>query len=370
MVAENIFVQRPANQPVGDRATRRVPQRSSDVRVSLRRVLCAFLLGACGTEAAPWEPVITTPPERRTPLVDAGMGPGQETAPPMAGTSASGPVLWPEGGYAAPPPPPPITAGATAQGGAGIVVTETAGTPAPPPAPPPPSVFRVTELFLRDPHVFVTAIDVTDTPLLGMSINRTAIPSQLTMDRDGDGMFDQSTLLFLQPFDPRVPEGSLRVIDGRCPVGGGPCSGVPASLDASWQVANRLEGSCLSPVAGTTGDYRTPITEPAAPCFATTMGSDLTMNFGGTPLEITDVQVSATYQATPQQLIGGLFFGYVTDAVAMRAILPSDGGLPTAGTPLSNYIRAIDKDNDESPNGQPGFWIYFNFVAKPVAYTE
>ena len=306
------------------------------------------------------------------PLVDAGTDSGRSEM--MAGAGASATPVWPEGGYTAPPPPPPVS-----RAGVGAPPTEagTGGTPAAgagaPAAPPPPaaaSVFRITELFLRDPHIFVTAVDVTDTPVLGMSINRTAIPSQLTMDKDGDGQFDQSTLLLIKPFDPRVPQGTLRAVDGRCPVGGGPCTSVPEALDAMWDVDNHLQGSCLTPISGTTGDYRTPITLPQPPCFVTGSGVDLTMNFGGTPLDITAVQVSATYQATPQQLLNGLLFGYVTDAVAMRAILPSDVGPPAAGTPLANYIRATDKDSAESPNGQSGFWIYFNFVARPVGYLE
>jgi hypothetical protein len=93
------------------------------------------------------------------------------------------------------------------------------------------------------------------------------------------------------------------------------------------------------------------------------------MSLGGTMLAVTAVQISATYVANPKQLRSGLLYGFVTDAVAMKAILPPEVGPPAAGTPLANYIHAQDKDTSTSPNGQSGFWIYFNFVAQPVEYT-
>jgi hypothetical protein len=241
---------------------------------------------------------------------------------------------------------------------------------APTPMIEPPSVFRISELLLRDPHVFVAGADVTDMTLTGSSINRTVIPKQLTMDADGDGAFDLSTLLIVQPFDPRVPNGTLRILDAKCPIMGGACTRGDSSIDASWVVENTQQGTCLAPVAGTTGDYRTPITMPRPPCFITTSGQNLTLSLGGTDLAVTQVEVSATYQAEPKQLLNGLLAGFVTDAAAMRAILPPELGTLTAGRPFSDFVRSADKDNDESPTGAPGFFIYFNFVATPVELAE
>jgi hypothetical protein len=234
----------------------------------------------------------------------------------------------------------------------------------------PPSVFRITELLLRDPHLFVAGTDVTDTTVAGMSINRTVIPNQLTMDTDKDGAFDVSTLLVLQPFDPRVPMATLRVVDGKCPMTGGACTRVAGSADANWALQNTQQGTCLTPVSGTTGSYRTPITLPRPPCFVTTSGQDLTLNLGGTEMAVTQVKLSATYQASPKQLLNGLLAGFVTDAAAMRAVLPRDAGVTLGGMPLANFVRSVDKDTAASPSGQSGFFIYFNFVATPVQLAE
>ena len=54
----------------------------------------------------------------------------------------------------------------------------------------PVTAMRMSDLALRDPHVYVNAIfscaDVTDTPLLGVSLNGT-IRARIQIDEDGDG---------------------------------------------------------------------------------------------------------------------------------------------------------------------------------------
>ncbi len=272
-----------------------------------------------------------------------------------------GPQL-PAAGTSAEVPAAPAAAGSGATG-------MPAPTP-PPPAAAAPSVFRITELQLRDPHLIVAGLDVTDTMVAGMSINRTVIPNQLTMDADRDGAYDLSTLLVVQPFDPRVPMGTLRILDGLCPTTGAPCTPGDSSLTADWTLVNTEQGACLTPLAGTTGEYRTPITVPRPPCFVTMSGQDLMLTLGGAALSVTQVKVSATYQAEPKQLTQGLLTGFVSDDAASRAILPRELGAPAGGMPIGNFVRSADKDTALSPSGQPGFFIYFNFVAKPVELSQ
>jgi hypothetical protein len=321
----------------------------------LLSLIGGFALAAvgCGNEPSPWDPFgyyeidagieAAPPPVVPTGEWPIGGSPGAEI-PPVAGSEA----------------PPPAAGGEPPAPG---------GAPAVPPVVEPPSTFRITELFLRDPHMYVGMSDVTDAPVLGNSINRNTIPAQLTMDKNGDGQFDASTLLIVQPFDPRVPAGTLRVLDGRCPINGGPCqTGDSAALDANWQLENRLQGSCLAPIEGTTNNRIT--TVPIAPCFVTSTAADLTLLMGGTKVPVVAVKIGATYQANPKQLLNGLLYGFVTDAAAMKATLPAEAGAAASGMPLSNFIRSQDKDTADSPNGMAGFWIYFNFVAKPVDFPQ
>jgi hypothetical protein len=93
------------------------------------------------------------------------------------------------------------------------------------------------------------------------------------------------------------------------------------------------------------------------------------MDLGGIKVQVTAARVSATYQGQPAALVKGLLAGFVTRAAAMQAILPADAGPMVAGDSLATYIRMRDYDQSSSPNGEDGFWMYLNFVAKPITYA-
>lgn len=350
---------------------------------------------ACGKERSPWTGFDLFPPEEApadgsesadtvstaqpdtqpaTPsgaqVQTAGMG---SVASVANGTPAAGQMTASPGAASA------AGSGARAtvpsestSGGTPVGMSET--TAAQPEAPP--KAFRITELQLRDPHIFAGTQDLTEQEVLGQSVNRTLIPAKLTKDADGDGALDVSVIVLMRPFAPdaaadRTPELSL--VDASCPVNSSssaPCKPLNGStgLQASWLVEQRQSGSCLAPEPGTTSNYQPAVTIPSAPCFQSADGKDLTMDVGGIKIKVTAAQVSATYQADPPALVKGLLAGYVTETAAMEAKLPSDAGPTVAGDSLSTYIRQRDYDRDSSPTGEDGFWMYMNFVAKPIDY--
>ena len=238
-----------------------------------------------------------------------------------------------------------------------------------------PKSFRITELQLRDPHVFAGTMDLTEEEVLGQSVNRTLIPAKLTKDANGDGSIDVSVVAILDPFDPSgapTVMPTLKFINADCPVNGGasaPCRPTKGAkgLETTWTLEQRQSGNCLEPMQGTTSNYQPAITVPNGPCFQSTGGNDFAMDLGGIKVQVTAGRVSATYQQAG--LVRGLLAGFVTRAAAMQATLPSDAGPGVAGDSLSTYIRARDYDQNASPNGQDGFWMYLNFVAKPIDYT-
>jgi len=241
-------------------------------------------------------------------------------------------------------------------------------------APSIPKAFRITELQLRDPHVFAGTMDLTEEEVLGQSVNRTLIPAKLTKDANGDGSIDVSVVAILDPFDPTAaPEvmPKLTFVNADCPLNGGasaPCrpSKAGKGLETTWMLEQRQSGNCLEPMQGTTSNYQPAITVPNGPCFQSTGGNDFMMDLGGIKVQVTAGRVSATYQQAG--LVRGLLAGFVTRAAAMAATLPSDAGPGVAGDSLSTYIRMRDYDQMSSPNGQDGFWMYLNFVAKPIEY--
>jgi hypothetical protein len=329
------------------------------------------MTAGCELEHAPWYGF------ELLPAVDAGSAPSEQMQP------ASTPAMDTPVSSADPAAQAPIavTAGTAslAAGSGGTLasaapVVTAAGEGAPPTASvaaPATTAFRITELYLRDPHIFVGAADLTEQPVLGMSLNRSIIPNQLSMDANQDGLLDLSIMLLMRPFDALASAASLSVVNANCPQNQlGPCTNIAGAPQASWPLDIRATGTCLTPLPNTTSGYQPAVGVPQAPCFLSANGQDLSIDLGGVSIQVIATRVSATYQTAPSAaLIAGLIAGFVTNAAAMRAILPMNLGAQLAGNPLSNYVRQQDHDLASSPNMQDGFWMYLNFVAKPIDYT-
>jgi hypothetical protein len=231
--------------------------------------------------------------------------------------------------------------------------------------------FRVSELYVRDPHMYLGTTDITDTPLLGTSVNGSLISNGLTMDYDMDGFLDVSILPVFAPLDAKAATASVRLVDARCSLADAhKCeASEKPGLDAHWTIENRSQGACLEPMPDTTSDFKPAVSVPMAPCFVTTEGQDLTINLGGINIAMTATRIAATYEGDPvTRLVDGLLAGFVTDAHAKEALLPAY--LPLiGGTPLTDYLQKTDADSSTSPTGEGGFWLYINFVATPVDYS-
>lgn len=342
-----------------------------------------LLCASCGKEREPWYGFELFPADEAP--ADGSAGALATAAPNTADTGDTTSVLAPDTSVGT---GSPGTSNAAGSGGSddrgapeqsgvqtGSPNMTAAGGPMQSMTPSAPKSFRITELQLRDPHVFAGTMDLTEEEVLGQSVNRTLIPAKLTKDANGDGSIDVSVVAILDPFDPTAAPGvmpTLKFVNADCPVNGGanaPCrpSKGGKGLETTWTLEQRQSGNCLEPMQGTTSNYQPAITVPNGPCFLSTGGNDFMMDLGGIKVQVTAGRVSATYQQAG--LVRGLLAGFVTRAAAMQATLPSDAGPGVAGDSLSTYIRMRDYDQSSSPNGQDGFWMYLNFVAKPIEYT-
>jgi hypothetical protein len=348
-------------------------------------VAVTLLLSAgCGTEREPWYGFALFPGDA---AVQDGIA-GAEAIPDVpSGDSSSTTPTAPDTsvGTSSPGAAPAAGSGSDTRGptqptspdGVQTGTPEAPNTPATSAPAAPPMSFRITELHLRDPHVFAGTTDITEMQVLGQSVNRTLIPDKLTKDADGDGAIDVSVVALLAPFDPTASAAvtsTLTFVNAACPLNGGasatckPLAG-GKGLETTWTLEQRQSGNCLEPMQGTTSSYQPAITVPNGPCFLSAEGNDLTMDLGGIKINVTAARVSATYQAQPPGLVKGLLAGFVTRAAAEQATLPSGAGPMVGGDSLDMYIRMRDYDQSASPNGQDGFWMYLNFVAKPITYT-
>lgn len=226
-----------------------------------------------------------------------------------------------------------------------------------------PTAFLITEMNLSDPHAFAVGIlDVTDTvdDLIRDSINMDA-----TMPPDG--FLDFSVVPVFRPLDQQsgaVVALDIVFADCTAPIEGTSCT--RPTEPGEVVTATSTNDVCLTPIAGTTGNYSPAIILPSAPCFSTSAVTfDVTL--GSIVLHLEDAKISATYSGDPAtSLVNGLIAGFVTEAEADSTILPEDI-LVVGGEPLSAILKDEDKDDND---GVSGWWFYLNFTAQPVSYTD
>jgi hypothetical protein len=83
------------------------------------------------------------------------------------------------------------------------------------------------------------------------------------------------------------------------------------------------------------------------------------------------VQVGATYMGTTS-LINGVLRGFLTEADADNTNIAFFGPITA---PLSSFLPGGDHNcasfsDKDTLNSTPGWWIYLNFTAESVPWTE
>ena len=229
--------------------------------------------------------------------------------------------------------------------------------------------FRVSDMDLRDPHMFVSigvCLDVT-------TQFNTSLQDQLQTDSNGDGNLDLSYLLTFMPLDQDDATNFLAAGPSTCtaPVATTRCG----AIDPPWIGVDApllSSGTCLTPVADTTRPSYTPqVGNTIAPCFVSP-AQTFTVDLGGIPLTLREAQVAATFDGVPAQtLSGGLLRGFLTEADANAATIPPTYAV-IGGRPLSSVLPggagncAAHSDVDTLPDATRGWWFYFNFTAAEV----
>ncbi len=251
----------------------------------------------------------------------------------------------------------------------------------------PPTAFRMSDLDVRDPHIFVTPIigcaDVTDTPIAGFAVNP-QLQTSIQTDSDGDGLLDLSPTLVFRPLAQGTPGQLMELHFARCntPFANPSCR-AGLMLPVAAQSTNVAMGTCLAPVPNSlhTGSpvYSPAVTLPTPACFVTAPVS-VTITLSGIPVPLRDARISATYSGNPAQtLLNGMLMGFITEADANATLLPNTLPPPIGGQPLSillpggdppgpgaNCASFSDKDTN---NGVMGWWFYANFAAPRVTWT-
>jgi hypothetical protein len=245
-------------------------------------------------------------------------------------------------------------------------------------------LYRMTDLDLRDPHVFVSVsiigcTDVTDgTPLGASQSFNGQTAAQISGDGDGDGLYDLSLLLAFERLNPMGAPGEFRFAPGSCTVGAESTCALPANpaIGTSTPYGNGAAGTCLQALPETMRPYSPAIASPAAPCWVNA-ASSVILHAGGVVFTLRDTQFAAAYVGDPPSaMVNGLVRGFLTVADADAYIFPFGTPL-VGGEPLSSVLRGGAGncsqpapqlgDRDVGLDGTtPGWWIYFNFSASRV----
>jgi hypothetical protein len=138
---------------------------------------------------------------------------------------------------------------------------------------------------------------------------------------------------------------------------------------------NQATGTCLGPEPGTVRPYNPGVTSATGPCYASAPET-LHLDIEGIQLTLTNAQIGGTYVGNPaERMVNGLIRGFISEAEANMITLPAN--LPVVGgAALSSILRggrgncASGSDKDMGPGGVPGWWLYFNFTASAVPWSE
>jgi hypothetical protein len=237
--------------------------------------------------------------------------------------------------------------------------------------------FRLSDLDLRDPHVFVTVItcsDVTDTPVAGLSING-ELQTHTETDSGGDGLLDESIALVFPSFDQTAATQPVQIFSGAActaPLANTSCT--PGGAATITSTATYLgSGTCLQPLPGTTHPYVPAITSASAPCFVTAP-LEVTIDLAGLPLKLIDARFAATYLGNPAtHLANGLLMGFMTVTQANNTQIPVSfpviGGQSLSSILPGGATNCSTKSDEDSDSGAAGWWFYFNFPAASVPWS-
>ncbi len=247
-----------------------------------------------------------------------------------------------------------------------------------------PTAFRMTSMFIREPHVFAEAAllkipctDITDTgieaPIAIPSIND-AFNTSLNSDDDTDGLLDLGVVIVFYDHDQSdVGAGETQFGSAACtaPIETTSCSFEGVANPTTTEYASAAKGICLEPNPDhlSTAGYDPLPNSAAGPCFSAGPAT-LTIDTGVVQMVLDDAQVGATYAGDPADgLIAGTITGFMPTAAAEGAMLPNEfalAGLTNVAQVLPGYPGNCAEHDDTDGDG---WWFYVDFTAEAVEWT-
>lgn len=238
---------------------------------------------------------------------------------------------------------------------------------------PAPQVFRLGQLQLRDPHVFVPIDvgpisfcgDATDTASVGLNAQ---IAASLAADADSNGRYDTSPLLAFSPLRTDGKRARMTTREGDCSVAT-PLQCTPAAPTTPpryYQTFTLGSGNyCVEPIAGTTSTWSgaAPLPQPGGQCYGTTV-ADLVLSTGTVAIPLFDTKFGAPVPTIGASTGGGLLRGFLRASDAATITVPVNGTPRTLASLLPGGAGSCQADvagGVDTWNGETGWWFYFEY---------
>lgn len=230
------------------------------------------------------------------------------------------------------------------------------------------TAFRITAFTLQDPHPFVNAGGCSDV----RNVANMAQQNLMNGDGNNDGLFDDSLVIVFRPLSQAggtTTPASL-YFGARCTTNATTCR--PGTIPTANLTATSLDsGTCLAPLAGTTRPYTPAVTNATGPCFSTE-AADVTASVFGANVDVQSLQIAATYMGSPAiGMMNGLLAAFLTqtEAASTNIQISVISGSIASFLPGGNGNCANFSDRD-TLGGTQGWWVYYNFTATEVPWTE
>jgi cysteine-rich repeat protein len=240
-----------------------------------------------------------------------------------------------------------------------------------------PSAFRITQMRVREPHLYSWLFPTT----MRFCTDITGSVSSTINENVAD--YGLNYMVVFRPLAVDDPGGPVDFVDGECVDGTPDACTVGTILPYATAATNLAAGgTCFDPAAPEwaavrNDEYTSPNTV-SGPCFVTDPRT-IVFNLAGVPLTLLSARIAATYSGgvPPTNLVSGVIAGFVTSEAAKMTRIPE--GTQLVGGKLLYELLAdgratgsscSSRDDSDLDGTTEGFWFIVDFTAEAVDWSD
>ena len=224
-----------------------------------------------------------------------------------------------------------------------------------------PTAFRITRIWLRDPHMFAEV----GPPLCICADGTSYVEDAMNANIDD---LDSNIVFVLTPLDPAAGTNAVRAYsDATCSSADACEEGAVDAVVGSVTHSTSGSDACYTPDRSTLTSAYTAPNAPTPPCFVSEPVS-MTLDVGGAALALTDVRVAARISGS-DRLVDGVLAGFLSTSAARDGVLGSHSEICGGTLTAYDVLKGGDacESGDDSDGG--GWYLYMDFEASAVGWS-